>query len=278
MGAGMAHRLLGAGFPVVVYNRSRERAEPFAKEGAQIAATPAHAAQHADVVISMVADDRASRAVWSGDGGALAAVRSGALLIESSTISLPWLTELAASAKQRGCHLLDAPVTGSKPQAESGQLLFLVGGDTEALERARPVLTPMARDVMHLGPNGSGVLMKLINNFVCGVQTAALAEAVALIERTPLKREQALDMLCNGAPGSPMVKTIGARMQAQDYKPNFELQWMAKDLSYAIEEANRRGLQLETALASLLRFRSAAEHGWAGADISAVVEPLRSLS
>ena len=277
MGAGMARKLLGAGFPVVVYNRSRERAEPFAKEGAQVAATPAQAVKEADVVISMVADDRASRAVWSGsDGGALTAVRPGALLIESSTISLPWLTELAAAAMQRGCQLLDAPVTGSKPQAESGQLLFLVGGDTETLERARPVLTPMARDVMHLGPNGSGVLMKLINNFICGVQTAALAEAVALIERTPLKREQALDMLYDGAPGSPMVKTIGARMQAQDYKPNFELQWMAKDLSYAVEEANRRGLQLETALASLLRFRFAAEHGWAGADLSAVVEPLRS--
>jgi 3-hydroxyisobutyrate dehydrogenase len=271
----MAGRLLGAGFPVVVYNRSRERAEPFAKEGARITATPAEAAQHADVVISMVADDRASRAVWSGDAGALAAVRPDALLIESSTISLPWLTELAASARQRGCHLLDAPVTGSKPHAESGQLLFLVGGDTEALERARPVLTPMARGVLHLGPNGSGVLMKLINNFVCGVQTAALAEAVALIERTPLKRDQALEMLYNGAPGSPMVKTIGARMQAQDYKPNFELQWMAKDLSYALEEAERRGLRLETAQSSLARFRNAAENGWAESDLSAVIEPLR---
>jgi 3-hydroxyisobutyrate dehydrogenase len=272
----MARRLLGAGFPLVVYNRSRERAEPFVKEGAQVAATPGQAAQQADVVISMVADDRASRAVWTGDGGALAAVRPGVLLIESSTISLPWLTELAAAARQRGCHLLDAPVTGSKPQAESGQLLFLVGGDTEALERARPVLTPMARGVMHLGPNGSGVLMKLINNFVCGVQTAALAEAVALIERTPLKREQALDMLYNGAPGSPMVKIIGARMQAQDYRPNFELQWMAKDLGYALEEAERRGLRLETAMSTLARFRAAAETGWAESDLAAVVEPLRS--
>ncbi len=275
MGSGMARRLLGAGFPVTVYNRTASRAEALAEAGGKVAATPREAAIGADVVIAMLADDAASRAAWMGEDGALAGARPGAVLVESSTLSVAWVTELAAAADSLGCRLLDAPVTGSKPQATNGELLFLVGGDVATLDSIRDALAPMSRGVAHLGPTGSGALMKLINNFLCGVQAASTAEAVAMIERSGLDRAQALDVLGNGAPGSPLLRTVGARMAASDFRPNFALDLMAKDLAYAIEEGRRLGVALETASAALKEFRHASSEGHGAEDMSSVVEPLR---
>jgi 3-hydroxyisobutyrate dehydrogenase len=278
MGAGMAHRLLGAGFSVTVYNRTAARAQPFAAAGAKVAATPRVAASQAEVVIAMLADDPASRAAWLGEDGALAGAKPGAVLVDSSTLSVTWVSELAAAAHARGCAFLDAPVTGSKPQAANGELLFLVGGDSAALDSIRDVLAPMSRGVVHLGPTGSGARMKLVNNFMCGVQAASLAEAIAMIERSGLDRAQALDVLGSGAPGSPLVKTLSGRMTAREYKPNFAVDLMAKDLTYAIEEARLHGVALETAKAALGTFRRASEQGHGAEDMSSVVEPLRQPS
>ncbi len=208
MGAGMAGRLLAAGFPLTVYNRSAAKIQPLVSQGAKPAASPREAAQGTDIIISMVADDAASRQVWLSNNGALDGAIQGALLIECSTISPGWAEELAAEAAKRSCEFMDAPVTGSKPQAAAGQLLFLVGGTDQSLARARPVLAAMSRDIMHLGPVGSGALVKLINNMVCGVQVAAIAEALALIERTDLDTAKALSVLTDGAPGSPLVKAL----------------------------------------------------------------------
>ena len=151
-------------------------------------------------------------------------------LIESSTLTVGWVRELAGAATTRGCELLDAPVTGSKTQANSGELNFLVGGPEVALEKARPALSVMGRSIVHLGPSGSGARLKLINNFLCAVQLVSLAEGLTLIERSGLDRAKALEVLHNGAPGSPMVKAMSARMVAQDYTPNFLMRLIAKDL------------------------------------------------
>src|SRR5579883_904693 len=223
MGAGMAGRLLNAGFSLTVYNRTPERAADLKARGAKVALTPQQAAQEADVVISMVADDTASRAVWMGDNGALKSIRQGAAVIEASTVSLRWVLELAAAAKSKDCQFLDAPVTGSKSHAQAGELLFLVGGDAAALEAVRNVLAAMSRRVVHMGPSGSGTLMKLVNNFLCGVQAASLAEAVALIESSGLDRDKAVEVLSGGAPGSPLIQNLVSRMAARDYRPNFAL-------------------------------------------------------
>ena len=275
MGSGMAARLVGAGFPVAVYNRSPKPAEQLAQAGARVAATPAAAARDADVVITMVADDGASRDVWTGPQGALNTVRRGAVLIDCSTISPEWVRELAALAESRGCPLLDAPVTGSRPQARNGELLFLVGGDAAVLESVRPVFQPMSRGVLHLGANGAGATMKLINNFVCGVQAAGLAEALAWIERSGLEKAAAVSILTAGAPGSPLVKALAERMSAGACETNFRLDLMAKDLAYAAREARRAGVDLATGAAALRRFEDAARKGLGGRDLSAVIDPLR---
>jgi 3-hydroxyisobutyrate dehydrogenase len=275
MGSGMARRLLGAGFPLTVWNRNPERAKALAAEGAHVAATPREAASRADVVVSMVADDAASRAVWLGDHGALAGAARGAVLVESSTLTVGWIGQLFREVAARGCELLDAPVTGSKSQAASGELVFLVGGAAAALETARPALAAMSRAILHVGGSGRGTLLKLVNNFMCGVQAASLAEALALIERSGLDRAKSLELLTTGAPGSPLVKTLSARMTARDYTPNFLLRLMAKDLTYALGEGRRYGLALSTVASALEVVDRAVAAGNGEEDFSALVEPLR---
>jgi 3-hydroxyisobutyrate dehydrogenase len=275
MGAGMARRILGAGFPLAVWNRNPAKSAPFAPGGARVCTTPAEAAREADVLISMVADVEASRAVWLGARGALAALRPGAVCVESSTLTVEWIQELATAAGRAGGALLDASVTGSKTQAAEGQLLFMTGGEAAALERARPVLAAMSRGIVHLGPSGCGAWQKLINNFLGAVHIASLAEAVALIERSGVDRAKSLEMLTAGSPGSPIVKLISARMAASDYTPHFALELLDKDVRYALAEGARLGVELSTAQAARRRLREAIEQGYGARDMSAVIEPLR---
>jgi len=266
---------LANGFPLTVFNRNVEKSKPFAAEGAQIARSSREAAAQSKVIISMLADDNASRTLWLGGTGALAAATIGTVCIECSTVTVNWVRELSTVAGARGCEFLDAPVTGSKTQAAAGELNFLVGGDAASLEKVRSVLAAMSKAIVHLGPTGSGSLLKLINNFVCGVQVASLAEAVAMIERSGLNRAKALEVLTGGAPGSPLVKAVSARMTAADFTPNFLLRLMAKDLGYAIQEGGKLSLELVTATAAMEDFQRAIAAGHGDKDIAAIVEPMR---
>jgi 3-hydroxyisobutyrate dehydrogenase len=273
MGAGMANRLLSANFPLAVYNRNRDKSVPFGAAGAFIAASPREAASRSEIILSMVSDDAASRDVWLGESGALAGALPGSILIESSTLSGAWIHELASKVAERGCLFLDAPVTGTKPHAASGELLFLVGGSSETLDAARPVFSVLGRDVIHLGPVGSGALMKLVNNFVCGVQAASFGEALSMIDAGGLDRVKAVSILTGGAPGSGIVKRVADRVAANDFTPNFALRWMSKDLSYALHEASSKGISLQTAAAALSLFQRAIAEGYGDEDFSAVSKP-----
>jgi 3-hydroxyisobutyrate dehydrogenase len=275
MGGGMARNLLAKGFPLIVFNRNAEKSKPFADDGARVANSPREAAENADVIISMVADDNAARSLWLGDTGALAGAKPGTICIECSTVTVGWIHELAAAAQKQKCELLDAPVTGSKNQAAAGELNFLVGGDSATLEKVRPVFSAMGKSVSLLGPIGSGALVKLINNFVCGVQIASLAEALAMIERSGLDLARALEVLTGGAPGSPLVKAVSTRMTTPDFTPNFLLRLMAKDLGYAIAEGKKVSVELGTAAAALDSFQKSIAAGDGEKDIAAVVEKFR---
>ena len=276
MGAGMASNLLKAGIPLAVYNRTQAKAQPFASKGARVAATPADAAKGASIIVSMLADDAASRDAWLGKDGALAAVESGTVLIESSTVSPAWIEELSTLAQQRGAELIDAPVTGSRAQAEGAQLSFLVGGSAAALEKATPILKAMSKEIVHLGATGSGAKMKLINNFLCGVQIASLAEGLVWIERSGLDRDKALAVLKSGAPGSPLLGAISTRMVNHDYAVNFLLKLLSKDMLYASNEAATCNVDLKTAETSRSLFEAAISQGYGEQDMSSVVESLRN--
>ena len=272
MGGGMASRLLSMGFPIFVYNRSREKATKLAAAGAFVADSPREAAARSDVVIAMVADDAASRSVWLGDDGALAGAVPGSLLLESSTLSVGWVKELWAAAAQKSCEFLDAPVTGTKPHAANGELFFMVGGSSAGFSRAREVLSVLGREVLHLGPTGSGALIKLINNFVCGVEAAAFAEAMALVNAGSLDRAKCIAVLGNSALASPLIKRMLTSMESNDFTPNFPLKLMTKDIGYAIKEAETCGVPLQTAVPALDIFGHAVEKGLGEQDFSAVVK------
>ncbi len=275
MGTGMAHRLLDHKGVVTVYARKPEKREEFKKAGASTADSPSKAVAGAEVIISMVSDDAASREVWLGSNGALAALKPGTVSVECSTISPAWAEELGKKFAEKHLQFLDAPVTGSKPQAAAGELTFLVGGAEEALQKAEPVLKILGRKIAHVGPLGSGARMKLINNMLCAVQAAGLAEAVALAEKSGLAMDSVLDILTNGAPGSPMVKTLSKRMVDRNYDVNFYLHLMAKDVDYAIRLSESYGASHKAADAAFNLLNDAKEKGWSDKDFSSLVEPLR---
>ena len=275
MGSGMAGRLLDAGARVTVFNRTLQRAEALAGRGAVVANTPRDAVGDADIVFSMVADDAASHDVWDGGTGALAGVRRGTVLVECSTVTVGRITELAESAQRIGCELVDAPVTGSKMQAARGELVFLVGGSEQSVARIRPALEAMGQTIMHLGPVGSGALVKLINNFLAGVQAASLAEAIAIIERSSLDRTQTIGAIVNGSPGSPVMKTLASRILADDFSPNFYLHLLAKDLGYAIGAGESRGVPMSMASAAHEILQASIARGDGDKDMAAVVEQFR---
>lgn len=275
MGRGMALNLLKAGFPLTVYNRTRAKAQTLAVAGAIVAEAPARAAEGAMVVLAMLADDQASRAAWLGDDGALAAMQQDSVVVECSTLSPDWVSELNAAAHARGLGMVEAPVTGSRAQAEAGQLKFLVGAEDDALALVAPVLRAMSQEILHLGPVGSGTQLKLINNFLCAVQVTSFAEALAWIEQSGLKRDAALEFLKKGAPGSGILTAMADRMTQRTYEVNFLLSLMAKDLRYAHAAAAQQGVTLSMAAPAQAMFDNAQEKGLGGKDMSAVVETAR---
>jgi len=275
MGHGMATNLLKAGLPLTVWNRTRAKAEPLAQMGAIVAEDPAQAARNAEVVFAMLADDAASRAAWLGEHGALAAMPEGSIVVECSTLSPDWIRELHQAVTKRGLSMAEAPVTGSRLQAEAGQLIFLVGADEDTLARISPVLQSMSKEILHLGPVGSGAQLKLINNFLCAVQVASFAEALAWAEKTELRLDTALDFLKRGAPGSGILALMAERMTHPGGELNFLLRLMAKDQRYAHAAAAQLGIDASMAASALRLFQQAIDQGLGEKDLSAVVEVVR---
>jgi 3-hydroxyisobutyrate dehydrogenase len=278
MGHGMATNLLKAGFSLTVWNRTRAKAEPLVPLGAKVARSPAQAAENAAIVLAMLSDDAASRAAWLGEDGALAAIPPGSIAVECSTLSPDWIRELHAAVTQRGLRMAEAPVTGSRSQAELGQLNFLVGADEDTLATLLPVLQCMSKEILHLGPVGSGSQLKLINNFLCAVQVASFAEALAWMEQTGLRLDTALEFLKRGAPGSGILSAMSERMTRRSYEVNFLLRLMAKDQRYARAAAAQMGVDVSMASPALELFQQAEEQGLGEKDMSAVVEVVRRKS
>lgn len=242
MGSRIAARLLIAGHQVTVWNRSSAPAEKLGSAGARIARTPREAAEHGEVVISMVTDDRASRAIWMEERtGALGGLSEAAVAVEQSTVTPAWAIELAELARGRGARCIDAPVVGSRPQADAGHLVHLVGGPTEIFARVAPVLSAMGCAAHHMGPNGAGATMKLVVNAFFGIQVAALGELVGVARRSRLDNGRMLDVLCELAVTSPALRGAIGLITAQDFAPLFPLALVKKDFQYAVSQAESVG-------------------------------------
>lgn len=233
MGARMAGNLIKTGFEVTVWNRTAARADSLLQIGAAWAGTPAEAAKDADFVISMVRDDQASRDVWlASETGALGAIRDGATAIECSTLTVDHVHMLAAKAEVQGVPFLDAPLAGSRPQADAAQLIFLVGGDVAVLDTARPALEAMGSAVHHAGATGAGTAVKLAVNALLGIQAAAMAELIGMLQKTGTDPATALEILGATPVISPIAKGVASMMLAGAFQPMFPVDLMEKDFGY----------------------------------------------
>lgn len=273
MGSRMAARLLDAGHAVVAYNRSPGPAEALRAKGATLASTPREALADVDVALSMLTDDGASRSVWTHpETGGLAGVKAGTVIIESSTLSPAWVRELGDTVDRAGATLVEAPVVGSTPQAEAGQLSFLCGGQGTVVDGIRPLLGTMGTAVFHVGEVGLGTVVKLAVNASLAVQVAALGELLAVVQRQGVELARAVEILGSMPTAAPALKGIAGLILAGDHAPRFPVQLVAKDLGYAAAMAAQVDTPVPTTQAVRDLYERAIQAGLGDRNLSAVAE------
>ncbi len=278
MGMPMSRRLLAAEFPLTVWNRTAEKARPLLEVGARWAGSPKEVAVGSDIVITMVTDSRAVLDVTCGPDGVLAGAHPGLILIDMSTIEPTTSKAVAQRAAAVGVALLDAPVVGTTPQAEQGTLGILVGGAQEALEAARPVLSQLGNKIVHLGPNGSGTAVKLINQIVFAVVMEVNAEALVLARKAGVDPQLLMEVLAAGGARTVAMETRGPRIIARDFAQRFSLANQAKDLANALAMACDLGVPVPTAAVADTIYRAALAQGAGDLDSCAVVMALEAMA
>ena len=233
MGQRLAQRLLINNHDVTVWNRSPAAARTLVDAGATLADSPRAAASNAALVIAMVRDDAASRRVWLAENdGALAGLPDTAIAVESSTLSIEWTTQLAGAFANKDRQFLDAPVVGSRPQAEAAKLIYLVGGEARAFAAAKSVLANLGSTIYHVGPVGSGTKIKLLVNALYGTQVALMAELLGLAKNQNLVCNQVVEILAAIPACSLAAKLAAENMVAENFAPQFPIELVEKDLAY----------------------------------------------
>ncbi|MFB0499527.1 3-hydroxyisobutyrate dehydrogenase [Mucilaginibacter sp. OAE612] len=267
MGVPMSQQLIKAGYPLSVYNRSKDKEEAFRAQGIGIAASPALLLNATDVVFIMVSDDKAINDIFHGDEGLLAAKVSGKIIINMSTVSPAISKEMAAACKDQGNYYLDAPVSGSVKQAEDAMLVIMAGGEAGAFEQAKPILEKMGKLVMLVGGTGAGNAAKLAINTLLGIVAQGLAETITLAQQNGIEAEALTTLIGNSALGSPFIKIKGDAIVNNNYSAAFALKHIAKDLRLA------KDLGLATPLGeTAYQTYQAAEAAFGEEDIIAVIK------
>jgi 3-hydroxyisobutyrate dehydrogenase-like beta-hydroxyacid dehydrogenase len=244
MGRSIVRRLLAGGHQVTVWNRTREKAEPLLSEGARRADNPAEVAAAGEFVFTMVTNTEAVRAVTDGEDGILAGLRPGSIYIDMSTASPANTRALAERVTAAGASMLDSPVSGTSVTVDQGKASLMVGGEPDAFERAKPVLEAIGPKVIHVGPSGSAVTMKIAVNLSLAVQMLAFSEGVLLAEKSGIPREKAVEVMLASVIASPMVAYRGPLVLGHPEEVWFDCHMMQKDLNLALE----LGRQLEVPL------------------------------
>jgi 3-hydroxyisobutyrate dehydrogenase-like beta-hydroxyacid dehydrogenase len=277
MGTAMVGTLRRAGLPVCIWNRTSAIARDVGERtGAEAEETPIGAVRDADVVISSLADDAAVLETYSGPAGVAAGLHEGQIVLEMSTISPRTVRRVGSMVEERGATLLDAPVSGSVPVVETGELTIMVGGDPSAMERARPVMDVLAARVFHVGELGAGATVKLAVNALVHAIDVGLSEALVLAEKAGVDRSTAYDVFASGAAAAPFVLYKRAAFERPDETPpSFSLDLMAKDLDLILELAGEVGARMDQAAQNRETVGLALAAGFEGCDMSAVAAYLR---
>ncbi len=276
MGAPMAGHLAAAGHDVTVYNRTASKAEAWTKahSGAS-AATPADAAQGAEIVFACLGNDDDVRSVIYGDSGALAGMASGAILVDHTTASASLARELDAAARERGIAFLDAPVSGGQAGAENGQLTVMVGGESAVFETAKPVIDCFAKACTLMGPAGAGQLTKMVNQICIAGLVQALSEGLNFAQKAGLDGDRVLEVISKGAAQSWQMDNRGATMLRGEFEFGFAVDWMRKDLAICLDEARRNGARLPVAALVDQIYAAVQARGGNRWDTSSLIEILR---
>jgi 3-hydroxyisobutyrate dehydrogenase-like beta-hydroxyacid dehydrogenase len=273
MGSRMATKLLEEKHSVTIFNRTKKPALPLIDNGANFATTPLEAVKDADIVISMLTNDEASKSVWLEENyGAIHALKKDSIAIESSTLSTTWIKQLTKEFNQHNIEFLDAPVVGSRPQAEAGGLIFLVGGNETTLNLARPVLTTMASAIHHIGPNGSGTQMKLAVNAFFGVQVSALSEIIGLMEKSGIEKDKTITLFNQLPTTSAALQGIGNLIANNNYNPLFPITLVEKDFRYLLEMARQNNALLPISNTAHMTYKSAIDDNLGEHNIAGVVQ------
>jgi len=270
MGKPMGQNFLKAGFPLVVWNRSAPKADDLVRAGAKLAANPREVAAQADVLFTIVSDPPALEEVLSGANGVLAGLRRGSIYIESSTISPDLARRTAAACAERGIEFLDAPVTGGTWGAEKGELLFMIGGKAETLERAKPVLEAVGKKFFLLGPNGAGQTVKLAMNLILALQVDALAEAIALVTASGVAGERLVEVMQASMARSGVLDVKAPLILKNEFPASFPLRLMHKDIRLALELARQQDVNLPAAAAAYATYSAVKDSSRDDPDFAAV--------
>ncbi len=276
MGAHMAARIMAAGFPLTAWNRSTDKTAGLAAKGARIAATPAEAVQGADVVITMLFDGQAVTDVLI-DGGALKAIKSGALVIDMSSITPAVARDHAAQLSAKGVAYLDAPVSGGTKGAEAGTLAIMAGGTEETFERARPIFEALGCATL-VGPTGTGQVAKLANQAIVAVTIGAVAEALLLAANAGADPAKVREALTGGFADSPIMKQHGQRMLDRSWLPGAQVKMHVKDLRAILSAADGAGLRLPISETVAGLYEDLAASGFEKCDHSALLLELEHLN
>src|SRR3954470_18837691 len=273
MGEPMAANLVRAGFEVIVWNRTPSRANAFAtKYGAHPEPTPAAAAERADIAITMVPDGPQVEEVLFGDNGAAEGMRRGSLAIDMSTIAPSVSVSIGERLAAEGIGFVDAPVTGSRPRAEDGTLTIMVGGSETDFERGKPILQAMGQLVVHVGPQGHGSIVKLLNNTTAAVNALQVAEALVAAKAAGVDTEKLRQVMAAGSAASTMLELKARPMLEHDFTPLFKLEHMLKDVRHCLAEAERLGAGMELGELAERAYSRAERKGLGEQDFAAVVE------
>jgi 3-hydroxyisobutyrate dehydrogenase-like beta-hydroxyacid dehydrogenase len=270
MGKPMGHNWLKAGFPLVVWNRTASKADDLVRGGARLAANPKEAASQADVLLSIVSDPPALEEVLWGDSGALGGLRRGSTYIDSSTVSPELARRTAAACAERGVDYLDAPVTGGNWGAEKGELVFMIGGRGEVLERVKPVLEAVGKKFFLLGPNGAGQTVKLAMNLLLALEVDALSEAITLAKAAGVAGERLVEVMQSSMGRAPVLDVKAPLILKNEYPPSFPLRLMHKDMRLALELAKQQGLALPAGEASYKTYSAVKDASHDDPDYAAV--------
>jgi 3-hydroxyisobutyrate dehydrogenase/glyoxylate/succinic semialdehyde reductase len=275
MGSGMASNLIKKGHELVIYNRSRQKAEPLIANGAKWAPTPADVAKQVKVIITMLAKPSVvEEMALNKDNGFLGHLEENALWIDCSTVNPSFSRRMATEATQRKVRFLDAPVMGSKVPAEQAQLLFFVGGDKADIEEARPLLEAMGKAVFHVGGHGMGTSMKIVNNLMVAQAMVAFSEAVVLGLSLGIPKEMLFNTISNSPVFAPVLATRRTKIESETFDPDFHLKWMHKDLQLAVDTAYETGVAMPVTNLVKEIYALAVRNGLGEQDVSAVFKVL----